>query len=155
MIAEHPEPRCAELPLEGQEYLQDVLRYAVYADSGEVLPRFSARELRDYFENRILCNKLISHRDELGEIDGLLIWHRVAEGWDYDGPDWCKDDPNGDEMFIAVAFSDSIKARKYGILRMIMLEPDCLWAKISALRVRGPGLKRVAYNQKLLSRLLK
>ena len=155
MIAEHPEPRRAELPLKGQEYLQEILRYASYADKGQVLPRFSARELRDYFENRILCRKLISHRDEHGEIDGILIWHRVDEGWDYDGPDWCKDDPQGNEIFIAVAFSDSVRARRYGILRLITLEPDVLWTQISALRVKASGLKRMRYTQKLLSRLLK
>ena len=146
----------ADLPLQAAVDLRDVYRYAVFAENGKVYHGIDGRVMLGIFANRAMAGRLVFHRNDDLEVDGLLVWYRFNAGWTMDRVyRYDEDDENGTEIFISAAFADNPQARRWGIRAMILKEPDVIWCKLSALRIRRGKARRVMYPQRLLARLLK
>ena len=146
----------AELPLEAAIDLRDVYRYAVFAENGNVFAGVPGETMREIFANRAAAGRLIFHRDQQGDVDGLLVWYRFKKGWSMDRVyNFDKDDEDGDEIFIKAAFSETPIARRWGIRAFLLKEPDVLWRRLRAHRKKGGKSKMVDVPQRTLARLLK
>ena len=146
----------AELPLDAAIDLRDVYQYAVFAENGNVFSGVPGDTMRAIFADRAAAGRLIFHRNQQREVDGLLIWYRFKEGWSMDRIyRFEPDDEDGNEILIHAAFSETGYARRWGIRAFIMKEPDSLWCRIRANRKKGGKTKLVDIPQKLLARLLK
>ena len=147
----------ADLPIEARAELNELYRFCVFSENGKVFFGIPERKMRAILEDRLKCGRLISHRNAEGKIDGVLMWHRIKSGKDMKRWNWEPDKEDGDEIFISAAISDTDKARRVGVLRMIAKEPDVLHLKISALRHKGGRStpQRVEYGQKMLTKMLK
>lgn len=138
--------------LQDQTKLNELYRYVVFNENGKVFMGYDGKTVRNFLASRLAAGRLIFHRDESGEIDGVMAWYRFERGWDLSRIErWDKDDEDGGEIFILAAFADNDKARRVGILRFIAKEPDAMHLPLSMFR----DGKRREYSQKLLARLLK
>jgi hypothetical protein len=146
----------ADLPLDAAIDLNDVYRYAVYAENGNVFAGVSGDTMRDIFENRMAAGRLIFHRNREKEVDGLLIWYRLKKGWTMEQIyNFEPDDEDGGEILIKAAFSETPFARRWGIRAFLLKEPDSLWCDIKAHRKKGGRSKIVDVPKRTLARLLK
>ena len=90
-----------------------------------------------------------------GEIDGLLLWYRVNEDWDWkDIEAWTPDDPNGNSFFIGFCWAAPGKMREL-LIQMIDRAPDVIGSRLFAVREKKDGPVLVEWSQKTFIRALK
>lgn len=143
-------------PLQVSVDLLDVYRYAVFAENGKVFAGVPGKTMQAIFANRAAAGRLIFHRNQSGDVDGMMCWYRFARGWSMDDVYQFKpDDENGSEIFIHAAFADTPYARRWGIRAFLLKEPDSLWCRLRAFRQRGGKRRLVDLPQRTLARLLK
>lgn len=143
-------------PLALSCFLADLYRYAVLSENGKVFYGFESEAIRTIIAHRFHKGRLIYHRDREGKLDGLFMWYRMPENWEWAAiRNWDDDDEGGKEIFMAFLFAESPETLADITLRFIEMEPDCLHLKLTGVRQRNRIPKRVEYSTKLLTRLIK
>ena len=151
-----PKTTAGDLPWQVQKLFTDLYRYTLFAENGRVFLGFSEEVVRAIIADRFSKGRLLFHRDEDGEIDGMFAWYRFKDGWQWeDILDWRQDDEDGSEFFLAYLFADSKKIMSDFALNMIAKEPDVIAGNLTGIRHRKGRPQKVEYSNRFLAKLLK
>ena len=137
--------------------LDELYEYAVKSENGRVFYGVPEEAVRCIITHRQHKGRLIVHRDEAGDVDGMFMWHRFKKGWTEEDKleNWGDDDEGGGELYLAATFASSREVLRWGILKFIQKEPDVLHLKLSMTRLKGGKDVLCDVPQKMLARLLK
>ena len=143
---------------EDQLLLAELYKYVVFAENGKVFQNFEEETIRTILAHRLHKRRLLFHRDDQGEIDGLAAWYRFDPDWDWAKiRNWEEDIEDGGEIVVAFLFADNKKSLRQMCLRFIAREPDCLRVQLSGIRRRGVNRvpRRVLYTPAIMAKILK
>ena len=143
-----------ELPPSTQWLFEQLYEFTTSTeDNAYVLDHFSSEVVRLLIAYHYLKNTLIYHTSG-GKIDGLLMWYRCNEKWDWDDiVNWTPDDPKGDCYFLAFLWAKGPALRNLA-LELINRQPEVIRGKLFGCRERQDGPRIVEYDQRLLVRIL-
>lgn len=118
-----------------------------------VLEHFSPEVTKILIAYHYLKNTLIYHTSE-GKVDGLAMWYRCNEKWDWsDIVEWTPDDPQGNCFFLAFLWAQGAALRRM-TLQLIDRQPEVIRSRLFGCRERDDGPKVVEYDQRLLVKIL-
>ena len=118
-----------------------------------VLDHFEPSVVKTLIAYHYLKKTLIYHTSE-GAVDGLLMWYRCNEQWDWDDiVEWTPDDPNGNCYFLAFVWAKGNALRRM-TLELIDRQPEVIRGRLFGCRERHNGPRVVEYDQRLLVKIL-
>ena len=118
-----------------------------------VLDHFEPFVVKTLIAYHYLKKTLIYHTSE-GAVDGLLMWYRCNEKWDWDDiVEWTPDDPNGNCYFLAFVWAKGNALRRM-TLELIDRQPEVIRGRLFGCRERHNGPRVVEYDQRLLVKIL-
>ena len=146
--------KYGELPPSTQWLFEQLYEFTTSTeDNAYVLDHFSSEVVRLLIAYHYLKNTLIYHTSG-GKIDGLLMWYRCNEKWDWDDiVNWTPDDPKGDCYFLAFCWAQGPALRALA-LELINRQPEVIRGKLFGCRERQDGPRIVEYDQRLLVKIL-
>lgn len=143
-------------PLEEQTFLRELLAYTLKGRNAKVFFGYPADTVKTLLAWHLHKRTLVYHRNNMGEIDGLLTWHRTDGNWTVeDVKNWRQDDPTGDTFLFSIAMADNTDVKRQGLWSFIQREPDVLVCDVQALRPRHGEITIIPYSKRTLTRILK
>ena len=146
--------KYGELPPSTQWLFEQLYEFTTSTeDNAYVLEHFSSEVVRLLIAYHYLKNTLIYHTSG-GKVDGLLMWYRCNEKWDWDDiVNWTPDDPKGECYFLAFLWAKGPALRNLA-LELINRQPEVIRGKLFGCRERQDGPRIVEYDQRLLVKIL-
>ena len=143
-----------ELPTQTEWLFRQLYDFTTSSEANEeVLAHFSEEVVRTLIAYHYLKKTLIYHTTE-GEVDGLAMWYRCNDKWDWDDiVEWTQDDPKGNCYFLAFVWAKGPALRRM-VLELIDREPGVINGRLFGCRERQDGPCVVEYDQRLLVKIL-
>tara|TARA_B100000519_G_scaffold157989_1_gene139628 strand:+ start:26 stop:523 length:498 start_codon:yes stop_codon:yes gene_type:complete len=143
-----------ELPPSTQWLFDQLYEFTTASEENAyVLDHFEPKVVRLLIACHYLKNTLIYHTAN-GKIDGLVMWYRCNDQWDWDDiVNWTPDDPEGNCYFLAFLWAKGNALRRM-TLELIDRQPEVIRGRLFGCRERQDGPRVVEYDQRLLVKIL-
>ena len=143
-----------ELPPSTQWLFDQLYEFTTASEENAyVLDHFEPKVVRLLIACHYLKNTLIYHTAN-GKIDGLVMWYRCNDQWDWDDiVNWTPDDPEGNCYFLAFLWAKGNALRRM-TLELIDRQPEVIRGRFFGCRERQDGPRVVEYDQRLLVKIL-
>jgi hypothetical protein len=138
------------------EWINKITDYLQDNDNGKVLPGWDWEHTQVLVGYHLAKETISVIIDDFGNISGIFMWYRCDEddGWEFI-KNWEPDKPDGNAIFLAFILADNTEAFKKLICDIIAKEPDVLTHKLTTLRERKGGVRKVKYDLRVFNKILK
>ena len=140
------------LPFEWNMLVDECLHYLDEHDDGTTLGGHKEKAKRFLMNYHIAKKTMILHRDDMGMIDGMIMFYRFKGDWKWkDIEDWRQDDPDGKTIVIVWMHARNNKATREMIKAWLNCNDDWKECEYQAFRKN----RVTKYPQSILRRMTK